>query len=114
MKTIIKFKSGPDFSAVKQVVVSTNRASAYMAGLLAGGAREVQVAGNVRPEPKRALYSFNFAGGGVNAVWAFDKAEAIRNAKREFPGMSVNPKTFVRRASKKSQDAYWNDLPLMD
>jgi hypothetical protein len=60
------------------------------------------------------LWSFNFAGGGYNSVFAATLDEAICQASITFKGMSIQPGSFKPHRTKASQDAYYASLPLMD
>ena len=65
---------------------------------------------------ERALYTFNWNEGGFNSVWASTKKEAIEQIAKEFGTCNLTPNlnTLQRRATRKSQNAYWDSLPLMD
>lgn len=67
---------------------------------------------------KKVLYSFNWHEGGFNSVWAGSKREAVAKATELGAGVACvlhpAPSTFVRRASRKAQEAYWTAMPLMD
>jgi len=71
---------------------------------------------------KKVLYTFNWNEGGFNSVQAENKAEAVKLGNQicdvAIPGgcqkLTVDPDSVVRRATKKSQDEYWNNIPLMD
>lgn len=86
--------------------------------LVAGGGSSNADAWDAR-KPK-ALYTFNWIGGGYNQVWAHTKPEAVKEIARQFPqraGFAIlNPdlSTLQRRVSKKSQDAWWGSFQLMD
>ena len=70
-------------------------------------------------EKQKALYTFNWVGGGMNQVHAHTKKEALEIIAREFPGNAVwkgevNLSTLKRVTSKKGQDRWYASLPLMD
>lgn len=71
------------------------------------------------PKPKRkpeaALYTFNWIGGGQNQVYAFTKREALEIAAKQFSErFKVDVSTLKRVTSKKGQESWFSNLPLMD
>lgn len=68
---------------------------------------------------QKALYTFNWIGGGMNQVYAHTKKEALEIVAREFPGNAVwkaevDLSTLKRVTSKRGQDGWYASLPLTD
>lgn len=62
---------------------------------------------------QKALYTYNFTGGGYNQTYAHNIRQAIKQAKEEFPTMDISEKSFKRLVSQKEQDDYYKMLRMM-
>jgi len=72
---------------------------------------------------ERILWTFNFIGGGWNAVTAVTLEEAIQMAKEQYESvrgdrnvcnLKVDVKSFRSYRTKKDQSNYYKNQPLMD
>lgn len=71
-----------------------------------------------RHDPQPVLWAFNFVGGGFNDVRARTQEEAIALARAKFESPETNckvdPATFRPLRSRREEQAYHNNQPLMD
>lgn len=62
----------------------------------------------------KTLYTYRFIPEGFNQVWANSKKTAIHEAMKEFPSLDIDVKSFVALRTKREQETYFTNLPLMD
>jgi hypothetical protein len=55
---------------------------------------------------KKQLYTWNWIGGGYNQTYAFNKTEALMEAKRIWPSGQVDPSS-IRVLNDKEAEKYW-------
>jgi len=61
---------------------------------------------------KKALYTWNWIGGGYNQHYAYTKKEAMAYANT-ITSLKVNL-TTVNRCTSTQETEYWNNLPYFD
>ena len=67
----------------------------------------------VGKKPEKALYTFNWSGGGFNQVYATTKKEALAEVKKQFPddgqehGCTYKNVVNLKRVTAKQADAWY-------
>lgn len=68
----------------------------------------------------KALYSFNWIGGGFNYVYAHTKTQAIKQIAKEFPNDDARcipllpDVATLKRHTDEAIDKYFRDMPRFD
>lgn len=62
---------------------------------------------------KKALYVWNWVGGGYNQAYARSKVQALEEARKIWSVGKVDIKT-LKRLNDKEADSYWRNFSLMN